>query len=87
VRRKWRFGRWQPFVGLAAEEEFSGRARATTHGERIEAPEFRGTNGVAELGLRVIDAQDDALTVDLAVHGYFGSRRGVAGMFRAEYRF
>ncbi|MDR1855277.1 MAG: autotransporter outer membrane beta-barrel domain-containing protein, partial [Azoarcus sp.] len=88
ARRMWLVNnRWQPFVGLAAEEEFSGRARASAQGLRIDEPEIRGANGVAEIGLRVVDAQDEALTIDLALHGYVGRRRGVAGMFRGEYKF
>jgi len=88
VRRTWLVAkRWQPFVGLAVEEEFSGKAKATTHDEDIDAPEIKGTNGVAEVGLRVAATEDEALTLNVALHGYAGKRRGVAGMFRGEYRF
>ncbi|MDR1710049.1 MAG: autotransporter outer membrane beta-barrel domain-containing protein, partial [Candidatus Accumulibacter sp.] len=88
VRRNWLLNkRWRPFIGLAVEEEFFGKARATTHGEKIDPPEIRGTNGVGEVGLRVAATEDEALMLNLALHGYVGDRRGGAGMFRAEYRF
>jgi outer membrane autotransporter protein len=77
----------KPYLGLAWEHEFDGKARATTHGETIDAPSLKGDTGMVELGFSVHPSSFQALRIDLGIQGYAGKREGVSGSLKAEYRF
>ena len=61
-----------PYIGAAWEHEFDGKARATTNGFDIDAPNLHGNTGIGELGLSLTPSADLPLTIDLGVQGYTG---------------
>jgi hypothetical protein len=79
--------RVSPYAGLAYEHEFDGRARASTYGYAIAAPELRGGTGVGELGLSLKPSPALPLSVDLGVQGYLGQREGAAGSVQIRFEF
>ncbi|MDR3300505.1 MAG: autotransporter domain-containing protein [Candidatus Accumulibacter sp.] len=76
-----------PYVGLAWEHEFDGRAKATTYDRPIVAPKLKGNTGIAELGLVMKPSASTPLTIDLGIQGYTGRREGASGSIRVEYKF
>ena len=77
-----------PYVGLAYEREFSGRAKGTAYGMAIDAPSLKGNTGIAELGLTVVpSATKQALSLNFGVQGYFSDRKGGAASLRMRYAF
>jgi hypothetical protein len=88
ARYTWTMGTPKPYIGLAWEREFDGKARATVHDRiKIDTPELKGDTRIAELGMTFSPGRAKAMTVDLAVRAYFGRRDGVSGSMRAEFRF
>ncbi|MDL2268049.1 autotransporter-associated beta strand repeat-containing protein, partial [Desulfovibrio sp. OttesenSCG-928-G15] len=76
-----------PYIGAAWEHEFDGKAKATTNGNRIDAPDMKGSTGIGELGLTVKPSQNLPLTFDLGVQGYTGKREGVTGSLQFRWEF
>jgi outer membrane autotransporter protein len=84
-RYAWTGSKVKPYAGLAWEHEFGGEAKATTYDYNIDAPQLKGSSGIAELGVTLQPAK--AWTLDLSVQGYTGKREGVSARFSAEYKF
>ena len=76
-----------PYIGAAYEQEFDGRARATSYGYSLDTPSLRGRTGIGELGLSVKPSRTRPLTLDLGVQGYSGKREGVTGSLQARFEF
>ena len=76
-----------PYIGAAWEHEFDGKARATTNGFDIDAPNLHGNTGIGELGISLTPSADLPLTVDLGVQGYTGKREGVTGSLMVKWEF
>ena len=76
-----------PYIGAAWEHEFDGKARATTNGFDIDAPNLHGNTGIGELGLSLTPSADLPLTIDLGVQGYTGKREGVTGSLMVKWEF
>jgi hypothetical protein len=75
-----------PYVGAAWEREFDGKAKATTYGYSIPAPDLKGDTGMAELGL-TLTKPGNAISLDLGIQGYTGMRQGVSGSLRMAFEF
>ncbi|MDR0563761.1 MAG: autotransporter-associated beta strand repeat-containing protein [Azoarcus sp.] len=78
--------RLTPYVGLAWEHEFDGKAKAKTNGYNIDSPNLKGNTGVAEIGF-VLNSATLPLSLDLGVQGYGGQRKGVTGSVRMKFEF
>jgi outer membrane autotransporter protein len=76
-----------PYLGAAYEHEFDGKARASTYGYSIDAPELKGGTGIGELGLSLSPSQTLPLSFDLGVQGYVGEREGVTGSLQVKLEF
>ena len=76
-----------PYIGAAWEHEFDGKARATTNGFDIDAPNLHGNTGIGELGISLTPSADLPLTVDLGVQGYTGKHEGVTGSLMVKWEF
>ena len=76
-----------PYVGAYYDHEFDGKARATTYGHNIDAPDLKGGTGVGELGLTVKPVKDSGFSFDLGVQGYTGVREGVSGSLQLKFEF
>ena len=74
-----------PYIGVAYEHEFDGKARATTYGQDIKAPSLKGDTGIGELG--VTFKHQNGLSLDLGLSGYVGKRQGVVGNMMVKYEF
>ncbi|MCL2791252.1 MAG: autotransporter outer membrane beta-barrel domain-containing protein [Desulfobulbus sp.] len=79
--------RISPYVGAAYEYEFDGKARATTYGYSIDAPDLAGGTGIGELGLTFKPSKGLPISLDLGVQGYAGTRDGVTGSLQLRYIF
>ena len=75
-----------PYIGAAYEHELNGKAKATTYGKDIKAPDLTGATGIGELGLS-FKPSAIPLTIDLGVQGYVGKREGVSGSLQAKFEF
>jgi hypothetical protein len=73
------------YAGAAYENEFSGKAEASSYGLRFDVPELKGSTGIGELGLTILPA--DKVNVDVGVQGFAGTREGVAGTLRLNFEF
>ena len=78
---------FSPYVGVAYEREFNGKAEATTYGQPITAPSMRGDTGIGEVGLLYKPSPNVPLTFDLGVQGYVGKRDGITGSLQIKYEF
>jgi hypothetical protein len=88
VRLKRAFSsRLSGYAGLAYDHEFSGKARATTGGQKIDAPSLTGGAGVFELGLSGRPRPGHPLRLDFSIQAYTGKREGATGNMRANYSF
>ena len=77
-----------PYVGLAYEREFSGKAKGSAYGMGIDSPSLKGNTGIAELGLTVVpNAAKQALSLNFGVQGFFSDRKGGAASLRVRYAF
>jgi outer membrane autotransporter protein len=76
-----------PYAGLAYEQEFDGKAGATTKGLAIATPSLQGGTGIGEIGLALKASKDLPLSVDFGVQGYVGTREGVTGSLQVRYDF
>lgn len=79
--------RFTPYIGAAYDHEFDGKAKASTNGYAIDAPDLKGGTGVGELGLIFKPAAGSAFSMDLSMQGYTGVREGVGGSFQLKYEF
>ncbi|MDR1856523.1 MAG: autotransporter outer membrane beta-barrel domain-containing protein, partial [Desulfovibrio sp.] len=77
----------RPYVGLAWEREFDGRQRASTNGFAFDVPSTKGDTGIAEMGLTIRPSAKRPLSVNLALQGYAGMRRGVSGSLQIVFEF
>ncbi|MDR1935443.1 MAG: S8 family serine peptidase [Candidatus Accumulibacter sp.] len=75
------------YLGAAYEHEFAGKARATTYGHAIDAPELRGSTGIGEFGLSARPTSGSPIRFDLGVQGYTGRREGVTGSVQVRFEF
>jgi hypothetical protein len=75
------------YAGLGYDREFSGKARATTQGYRIDVPKLKGDTGIVELGLRATPRPGQPLHLDFGLRGYAGKREGATGNLRMSYSF
>jgi hypothetical protein len=79
-------GMIKPFFGLYYEHELNGRADAAAGGVSLQgAPALKGGTGIGELGLAFGAA--DGLTIEAAVKGYIGVRRGFSATLSLIYNF
>jgi hypothetical protein len=76
-----------PYAGAAWDYEFDGKARATTGGASIQAPDLKGSTGIGELGFVVKPSAELPLYLDLGVQGYVGQREGVTGSLQLKFEF
>ena len=76
-----------PYAGAYYDHEFDGRAKASTAGLSIDAPDLTGGTGVGELGLTFKPAKDSGFSVDLGMQGYTGVREGVSGSAQLKFEF
>lgn len=76
-----------PYAGAYYDHEFDGKARATTYGYNIDAPDLKGGTGVGELGLAIKPVKDSGFSFDLGVQGYTGVREGVTGSMQFKLEF
>ena len=76
--------KWNPYLGLAYDYEFSGKATASAYGMPIEAPDLQGGTGIAEAGLR---GEFERFVLSFGGQGYIGKRRGASGNIRIGFAF
>jgi outer membrane autotransporter protein len=77
-----------PYIGLAYEYAFNGKANATLDGYQIDAPQMKGSTGIGEVGVRYEPENfDSKLALDVSASGYAGKRRGVSGTLKLRYAF
>jgi outer membrane autotransporter protein len=74
-----------PYVGIAYEYAFNGKAKAEVEGHRIEAPQMKGGTGIVNAGMTFALGATLPLFIDLDVAGYAGKRQGVAGGVKLKY--
>ena len=76
-----------PYAGAYYDHEFDGKARASTNGYKIDAPDLKGGTGVGELGLSIKPVKDSGFSMDFGVQGYTGVREGVTGSLQLKFEF
>ena len=86
-RYEWTMAKVNPYVGLAYEHEFDGKAKATTNGFKIDTPDLKGGSGIAEGGILMKPSPNRPLTLNLGLQGYAGKMEGITGSLRAKYDF
>lgn len=77
----------KPYIGLAYEHEFSGKATATAYGFPVDAPSMKGSTGMAEMGLSILPDKKQGWSADAGVKGYAGQRQEISAQLNAIYRF
>jgi outer membrane autotransporter protein len=77
----------RPYVGLAYEYEFDGKANATAYGHPIDAPSLSGGTGIFELGFRTKLLEDAPLYLELGGQFYTGARDGASVNLTLEWLF
>jgi hypothetical protein len=80
-------GNFQPYIGLAWEREFDGRANASFYGHSMYVPDMAVDTGIAELGFIFQPSETIPFFIDLSIQGYTGKREGLSGRLELEYRF
>jgi hypothetical protein len=75
------------YTGVAWEHEFDSEASAKVAGNKIDAPDMKGSTGVAEFGLIFNPADNKNLSIDLGVQAYGGKRSGATGSAQLKYTF
>ena len=78
---------YTPYAGLAWEHEFSGTARGSVYGYRLEESSLKGDTGIGEIGVEFSPEAESPWRVDAKVQGYMGRMEGVAGHLEVNYRF
>ncbi len=74
-------------MGVAWEHEFSGTARGSVYGYRLEESSLKGDTGIGEIGVEFSPEAESPWRVDAKVQGYMGRMEGVAGHLEVNYRF
>jgi hypothetical protein len=74
-----------PYIGAAYEHEFDGKAKASTYGFAIDAPDMTGGTGIGEIGLTV--KTGSVVSLDIGAQGYTGTREGVTGTLQLKIEF
>jgi outer membrane autotransporter protein len=77
----------KPYLGAAWEHEFDGKAKASTYGYAIDAPDITGDTGIVEVGLTVKPVAGKPFSLDFGLQGYLGKREGVTGSLQLRYAF
>ena len=75
-----------PYAGAYYDHEFDGKAKATTYGYSLDAPDLQGGTTVGELGITVSPV-GKSWSVDVGVQGYTGVREGVTGSAQLKFDF
>jgi hypothetical protein len=76
------------YAGAAWEHEFDGEANAKVVGAgKIDAPEMKGSTGLAEFGFVFVPADNKNLSIDLGLQVYGGKRSGATGGAKLKYEF
>lgn len=76
-----------PFLGAAYEYEYDGDVAGTAYGFAMDKPSLRGGTGAGELGVTLKSSESSAVSLNLSMQGYTGTREGVSGSFLLNYRF
>ena len=76
-----------PFVGLALDYEFDGKAKGTVEDLPMKSIDLRGATGILNVGVDSHPASRDDLTLRFLLGGYVGEREGVTGEVRLTYVF
>ena len=77
-----------PYAGLALEREFQGDASGQAYGMSIGQPSLKGNTGMVEVGVSMKPwAQQQALSLDVGLQGYFGKREGASASVKVKYVF
>ena len=78
---------YTPYIGIAWEHEFDGKAKSSVEGYAIDEADLGGSSGIVTLGVDFKPSENSPLTLEAGVTGYVGQHEGVAGQFRMQYTF
>ena len=78
---------YTPYIGIAWEHEFDGKAKSSVEGCAIDEADLGGSSGIVTLGVDFKPSENSPLTLEAGVTGYVGQHEGVAGQFRMQYTF
>lgn len=76
-----------PYVGLAYEHEFDGKAKGSVEGMALPSADLGGDTGILSAGINFKPSKSLPLTVKAAFTGRVGEHRGAAGLFKVRYDF
>jgi hypothetical protein len=75
------------FVGGAFEGEMKGTVKSHSYGRPITPISLKGGNAIVEAGLNLKPSANSPLSFGIASRGYFGRRKGIAGILHLSYSF
>ena len=75
---------WRPYIGVAYDHEFSGKAKASSYNMSIDAPSIEGSTGTGEIGLSYVRK---GFTFGVGGEGYVGVRKGWSGNVKVGFTF
>lgn len=78
---------YTPYMGVAWEYEFDGKAKGRVLGYSMDDADLGGSSGIVSLGVDFRPSKNLPLTVNAGIAGYVGEHEGVAGQFRMHYAF
>lgn len=76
-----------PYIGIAWEHEFSGKARGEIEGYKLRHTSLKGDSGILELGVKFMPSEKSRWNYDITIEGYIGQQEGVMGNFVVNYLF
>ena len=76
---------WQS--SLAYEYEFEATSTGTIEGMSIHESELQGSTGIAQAGVTFKPSVDSNMRLHAAIQAFAGTREGVMGQLRWDYRF
>ncbi|MDR0816959.1 MAG: autotransporter outer membrane beta-barrel domain-containing protein, partial [Desulfovibrio sp.] len=76
-----------PYIGVAIEHEFDGKARASVYDYSLKTANIQGDTGIGEIGLIMKPSDKYPWIIDLGVQGYTGQREGIGGSLRIGFEF
>ena len=76
-----------PYMGLAWEHEFSGKAKASVRGKAMDSADLGGSTGIVSLGVDFKPEEKSAFLFNAGFVGEFGVRQGIAGQLMMHYKF
>ncbi len=79
--------KWMPYAGAAYEWEFSGTARANTHGMGITAPSMHGGSVIGEIGTVWQPSLNRALWIEGALQGSVGKNENIGARLGVSIGF